>query len=191
MFSLPHTTGSAGNGMGISPDRGKPSPLKRKTLEIFYHHVLLNESKLNIPFIINPVRIRWKSGRLAFDLRVCQEMMRVLGSVRWLFYPTACTPWNCASRQKQGTWKRFLVFWGFLVVVFSWVSVWVFLKKKNGSFGLHSYQFTTSVGSLWVTKSTDSKQCRCCSQLEEMGSLESVQSTDAKWDNLVLTLLNP
>lgn len=82
MFFLPHTIASDGNGMEISLNRGKLSPLQRKTLESLYHHVLLNESKLIIPFIINPVRIRWNSGRLAFDLRVCQEIIRVLGSVR-------------------------------------------------------------------------------------------------------------
>lgn len=132
VFFLPHTTGSAGSGMGISPDRGKPSPLKRKTLESPYHHVLLNDSKLITPFIINPVRIRWNSGRLAFDLRVCQEMTRILGSVRWL-PPAVCTTWNCASRQKQGTWKRFLVFWGFFVVFFSLVFsfLFFFFKKKK------------------------------------------------------------
>lgn len=68
--------------MGISPDSSKPNPLQRNTLESLYDLVLLNESKLIIPFIINPVRIRWNSGRLAFDFRVCQEIIRVLGSVR-------------------------------------------------------------------------------------------------------------
>lgn len=33
------------------------------------------------------LRIRWSGVRFFIDLRVCQEMMRVWGSIRLLFYP--------------------------------------------------------------------------------------------------------
>lgn len=79
-------------GMGIFSVRGSPSTLKMKThsskcFPLCASKWLLNESNLIITFIINSVRIRWNSVTFVFDLRVCQVLMRVLGSVWWLFYP--------------------------------------------------------------------------------------------------------
>lgn len=78
--------------MGTFSDRGSLSTLKMKThsskcFPLCASKWLLNESNLIITFIINSVRIRWDSVAFVFDLRVCQVLMRVLGSVWWLFYP--------------------------------------------------------------------------------------------------------
>lgn len=136
---LPHTTGLAGDGMGISPDRGRPSPLKAKThscksLPSCASKRLLNESNFIITFIINPVRIRWSSVRFVSDLRVCQAMMRVWGSVRWLFYPQLYVYMNLCQQTEPRNLEEVLE--GF------------FGKRRNfGSFVIHSYQFAAC---LWV-----------------------------------------
>lgn len=172
---LPHASGSAGEDTRICPDRGRARPSKGKmhscrSFPSCASKWMHNESNLIISLIINLTRMRWGSVKFVFDLEVCQAVMR--GSVRWLFYPQPYVYTKLVPTDRtKGLWRDF------------WFFCW---KSRNfGSFVLQLSVCSLSLGRLWVTKSTDRKQCRCSGVLEEMGSLQSAQSADAKWDSLL------